>query len=205
MYKKLTEEQFEKVLNVNNEAIIYNSKKYVNFIEAILNEDYFSKSIDTEYLEDYIEIFEVCNEIEKFKDVMEYLNKDMNVAFNFYGLDILHLYKTLPVNLFNYEGYDSSINYFNLTALFLLSVYPDSKIELDNNVVFDFTEHEEIGYGIENIAFSEMPDLKNIFENLFIKDYKIDGLLVLDYFNLLCNDKKEFFKKINLAKKINNY
>ena len=76
MYKKLTEKQFEKILKVNNEAIIYDSKKYVNFIEAVLNDDYFSKRIDIEYLEDYISIFEICEEIEKFQDVSRYFNKN---------------------------------------------------------------------------------------------------------------------------------
>ena len=71
MYKKLTEKQFEKILKVNNEAIIYDSKKYVNFIEAVLNDDYFSKRIDIEYLEDYISIFEICEE----KEIMTSLRK----------------------------------------------------------------------------------------------------------------------------------
>ncbi len=204
MYKKLTEKQFEKILKVNNEAIIYDSKKYVNFIEAVLNDDYFSKRIDIEYLEDYISIFEICEEIEKFQDVSRYFNKNSKVSFNFYGIDIFELYNNYPKDIFDYEcDFDSSVNYVSFLSMYLYGF--SNKITLDNKVVFCFEEHLDYAYSINNVVFESIEELMNIYKTLLIKDYKINNNSILNYFNIKADNKKDFIKKLNSTSRIENF
>lgn len=204
MYKKLTEKQFEKILKVNNKAVIYDSKKYVNFIEAILNEDYFSKRIDINYLEDYISVFEICEEVDKFRDVVKYFSKNSKIAFNFYGIDIFDVYDNHPKDIFDYEpDFDSSVNYFSFISMYLYGF--GDKITLDNKVVFDFEEHIDYSYSTIHISFQLIKELMNIYKTLFIKDYKINNNSILNYFNVKADNKKDFIKKLNSISHIENF
>lgn len=204
MYKKLTEKEYETVLKFNHKAIIYDSKKYVNFIQAILNNDFFSKRIDISHFDDYISLFDVCEEIENIEDVAKYFNKNSKIVYNFGGIDILELYNTYPRELFDYEpDFDSSVNYITFISMFLYGF--DSKITLNNKVVFDFEEHLDYSYSIINISFESLKEIMDIYKNLFIKDYKINNISILNYFNVRADNKQEFLKKIEHMSKIEEF
>ena len=206
MYRKFTKEERKLIEKENHKAIIYDASKYIHFTDAILKNDYFSKYIDQYCENNYMSLIEICDEIERFDVVAGYFNPNSQIAFNFCGLDIVELYSNHPQDLHGFgEDYDSGFNYIAFISLFLAGLSYNVQIKDKNKkVVFDY-EDQSAGYGLCNIAYEEIQELINIYHNAMNDDYFINDINIREYFRVSCRSKEDFFKRINMIKKLSNY
>jgi hypothetical protein len=208
MNSKYIENQ-EKIKSENHKLIIYDSKKYKNFIDAIINDDFFSKKLD-EYVQSenrYLSLMEISDEVERVQDVADYFSKSNKIVFNFFGIDLLNIYSNFPHSLFGkYHDFDSDIDYVSFVSLILMNISGKYSITDENGQkIFNFSEQVENGIEDTNICFEYLNDLMNVYENMIFKNYFINNLNIIEYLNNICRDEKLYFHKISMIRKISNY